>query len=82
MKPRDVQLVAYDVIEAALVAGAAESAVEAMRLELEVLSREDLLRVAMAIAAEATLVLTPRVDRPRLLDRTQRRRLHVMVAEP
>jgi hypothetical protein len=77
--PLDVHLVALDVLEAALQAGDVATAVDPMRSDLEVLSRDDLIRVAMAVAAESTLILTPRRDRPRLLDRVQRRRLHVMV---
>lgn len=80
MKALDVYLVALDALEAALQAGELAAAVEAVRPDLEVLSREDLLRVAMAIAAESALVLTPKAERPRFRDRLQRRRLHVMVS--
>lgn len=80
MTPYDVHLVAYDVLEAVLTADTVEEALEPMRLELEVLSREDLIRVAMAIAAESTRVLTPRVDRPRFAERLSRRRLIAMMA--
>ena len=79
MTPYDVHLVAYDVLEAALTAGTIETAIEPMRLELEVLSRDDLIR-AMAIAAESTLALTLRVDRPKLAERLGRRRPIAMMA--
>ncbi|MBS45227.1 MAG: hypothetical protein CMH83_19060 [Nocardioides sp.] len=74
----EVVLRAYEVIEAALDAGDHDSAVPRMRAELEVLDRESLLRVAMAIAGETALVLIPRKDRRRLQIRIQQRRLGVM----
>jgi hypothetical protein len=43
-----------------------------------VLSREDLIRVVLAVAVEA-VELTPPTYRPRLLERVQRRRLVVMI---
>lgn len=75
-----VHLVAYDVLEAALEAGTVEAAVGPMRLELEVLSREELLRVAMALAVEATLKLPRAADRARLRERLGQARLHAMMA--
>jgi hypothetical protein len=81
MSAHDVVLRALDVLEAALTAGSIETAVEPVRLELEVLDRPELLRVAMAIASEATVVLTLPRDRGRMRDRLQRRRLNVMVMD-
>ena len=76
---RDAHLVAYDVLEAALTAGHPDRAWAPVREELEVLDRDSLLSVAVALTVEATLILPARGDRRRLLDRLQRRRLTVMV---
>jgi hypothetical protein len=76
----DVHMAAYDAFEAALAARTIEAAIEPIRHVLEVLDREDLLRVAMALAVEATLRLTPPAERGRLLDRVQRARLETMLA--
>ena len=70
---------AYDVLEAALLAGKPEAAWAPMREELEVLDRDSLLSVAIALTVEATLIVTPKVDQLRMRDRVQRRRLMVMV---
>jgi hypothetical protein len=67
------------VVEATLVAGTPQAAWSPVREELEVLDRDSLLSVAIALTVEAALILPVRGDRARLLDRVQRRRLTVMV---
>lgn len=74
MTPAEVHLRAYEVLEAVLDAGTGDAAIEPLRAELEVLSREDLIRVASAIAAESVLVLTPARDRTQLQARLVKRR--------
>lgn len=77
---RDAHLVAFDALEAALTAGHPDRAWTPVREELEVLDRDSLLSVAIALTVEATLMILPSAaDRRRLLDRVQRRRLTVMV---
>jgi hypothetical protein len=78
---REVILVAYDVLEAALAAPNVEDAIAAMRPELEVRSREDLIRVAMALVGESAFFMQSPADRVRMLGRLQMRRLEAMVAE-
>ena len=68
-------------LEEALRAGTIEAAVEPMRLGLEVLSRDDVIRVAMAIAVESASVLTPTKERPRFSERLGQRRLGAMAGE-
>jgi hypothetical protein len=78
MSNEDVHVVTYDVLDAAVSAGSILDAITAVRGDLEVLSREDLVRVAMALAVETTQKLIPPVDRPRFRDRLDRARLSVM----
>ena len=79
MTPVEVHLKALEVLEAAAEAGEVEPAVAAMRLELEVLSREDLIRVAMALAVECALVIPGPAGRPGFRQRLGIRRTAVMV---
>jgi hypothetical protein len=76
-----VILLAYDVLEAALGAATVEDAIAAMRPELEVRSRDDLIRVAMALVGETTFFMQSPVDRARLLRLLRVRRLEAMVAD-
>lgn len=76
--PREAHLVALDVLEAALSASTVEDLVAAAKPDLEVLSREDLIRVVMAVGAEVVHV-TAMPGRPRVLAEVQRRRLAVMM---
>lgn len=78
MKPLEVHLVALDVLEAALMASTIDEVVCAAKPDLEVLSREDLIRVAMAVGVEAVQA-TPCSHRPPLRQRVQGRRLIVMM---
>jgi hypothetical protein len=80
MTPEAVHLVAYDLLEAALDAGTVEAAVEPLRAELEVLPREELVRVAMALAVEGALQLPGKAGRARLAQRIQHARLNAMWA--
>ena len=80
MTPHEVHLKAYDVLEAALQAGTVEDAIEPMRAELEVLSRDELVRVAMALTVEAALKLQRPADRARLARLLQQSRLEAMLA--
>jgi len=80
MSSADAVLKAYDALEAAARAGSIDEAVDAVRPDLEVLSREDLLRVALVLAVEPGQRLVPRADRSRLLERLQRMRLKAMWA--
>lgn len=71
-----VHLIALDLLESAAMAGDVLTAVEAMRPDIEVMEREDLVRLAMALAVESGIKLTPLgVERVRLLDRIQHSRL-------
>lgn len=76
----EVHLKAYDLLEAALQAGSVEAAIEPLRLDLEVLEREDLVRVATALAVETGLRLASPAERPRLLRRVQQARVAAMWA--
>lgn len=78
MSSAAVHLVAYDLLEVALEAGSIGDAIEPLQRDLEVLPRDELVRVAMALAVEATLRLTPAGERPRLAERVQKARLHAM----
>lgn len=80
MSSLEVHLKAYDVFEAVLVAGTVEAAIAPVRTELEVLPREELIRVAMALAVEGVLKLPSPPDRVRLLKRVQFARLQTMWA--
>lgn len=80
MTPADAVLKAYDVLDSALAAGTVEEAVGPVRADLEVLDRDDLLRVATALAVESTVRLTPRTDRPLLRERIGRARIATMWA--
>lgn len=75
----DVVLRSCDLLETAVVAPDLGTAMAAMRLELEVLSRDDLMLVASVLAWESTRVLTQSVDRARFRERVGRRRLNAMV---
>lgn len=76
--PHEAHLVALDVLEAALSASTVEDLVAAAKPDLEVLSREDLIRVVMAMGAEVVHV-TAMPGRQRVLEQVQRRRLAVMM---
>lgn len=76
----EVHMKAYDVLEAALLAGSVEAAIEPVRAELEVLARGELVRVAMALAVEAVLKLPPTMERPKLAKRIERARAEAMWA--
>lgn len=78
MTPLEVHLRVLDVLEAALSASTVENLVAAAKPDLEVLSREDLIRVVMAVGAEVVHV-TALSGRPRVLEQVQRRRLAVMM---
>lgn len=80
MTPIEAHLKAYDLLDMALKARTSGKSVEAMRPDLEVLPREDLVMVAMALTVEAALVLTPRAERGRLHRRVQARRVEAMWA--
>lgn len=77
-QPYEAHLVALDVLEVALSASTVEDLVAAAKSDLEVLSREDLIRVVMAMGAEVVHV-TALSGRPRVLAEVQRRRLVVML---
>jgi hypothetical protein len=74
----DLHLKAYDLMETALDASSVCDAIANVRADLEVLDRDTLLRVALAVTVESTWRLTPVVDRPRLRDRLQRARVRVL----
>lgn len=78
---RDVKLKALELLELAMTAESAQAAVGPLRLDLEVLPRDELVRVAIALAVEATWILPHKVDRPRLAERLGRHRLMLMVGE-
>jgi hypothetical protein len=82
VKPHEAHLVALDVLEAALSASTGADPVAdlvaAAKPDLEVHSREDLIRVVMAVAAEAVQAV-PRSQRPLVGVQVQRRRLVVMM---
>lgn len=80
MTPVELHLKAYELFDAALDAGTVEAAIEALRPELEVLPREELVRLAMALTVEGALKLTPPTDRPRLAKRIGHARLTAMWA--
>lgn len=79
--PEDVLLRAYDVVESALAADGQVAAAATVRADLGVLTREELLRVAVALAVEVPRVLVPASVRARLLARLEQRRVRVIVGE-
>lgn len=70
-----IVLQAYDLLELSMTAPTGPDAIRDVRAELEVMPREQLLQVALAITVEATNVLTHSADRPRFLRRLQHFRL-------
>lgn len=77
-----VILAAFDLLDLAFEAQSVPEAIAELKLDLEVLPRERLVRVAMALAIEPFLVVMPPVDRLRFRERLQRRRLMLMVGPP
>lgn len=65
----DVHLKAYDLMELSLASATLREAIEQVRADLEVLDRETLLRVALAVTIESTWRFAPGVDRQRLRER-------------
>lgn len=78
MKSLEAHLAAIDVLEAGLRSATVDDLVEAARPDLEVRSREDLLRVVLAVAVEVRRVV-PRSQRSHVLAAVQQRRLAVMM---
>lgn len=75
-----MHLRALDVLESAMAERPDPAALlEQHRPDLEVLSRDDLIRVVVAVAVEASVV-TGRTSRPRVRDRLAQRRLNAMWA--
>jgi len=71
----EVHVTALEVLAAAASARSTEGAVEPIRGLLEGLPADELVRVCMALAIETAHVLTPAVERRRLLDRVTWARL-------
>lgn len=78
MTPLEAHLAAIDVLEAALTSATVEDLVVAAKPDLEVHSREDLIRVVLAVAVEVRRSV-PRSQRSHVLAAVQRRRLAVMM---
>lgn len=71
---------ALDLLEVALSTPKVEDAWPELQADLEVWPREDLIRLAMALAVEAR-VLTPVAQRPAFRKRLEVRRLQTMTME-
>jgi hypothetical protein len=80
MTSAEVVLRALDLVEQALAAESNEAAIEAVRPDLEVLSRDDLVLVAMAVAVETSRRWVPPMYRAALAQRLQRVRVELMWA--
>jgi hypothetical protein len=76
--PLEAHLAALDVLEAGLLSASVDDLVERARPDLEVRSREDLIRVVLAVGAEVRRSV-PRGQRAVVLAGVQRRRLAVMM---
>jgi hypothetical protein len=75
----DIVLMALALLEASFGASDEGEALVALRADLEVLDRETLVRVAAAIAVEASWAAPPPSIRQRLRRRVQQRRVALMV---
>lgn len=80
MSSAAVTLLAYDVLRSALEAGGTASAIEAARSKLDGLTRDEVARVATAVAVESMRRLTPAGDRAQLVSRLERARVEAMWA--
>lgn len=68
----DVVAAALRLVSVALRAESSEAAVSAVRADVEVLSREDLVRVVTALAVDIPLHRVPVAHRAKLLQRVER----------
>ena len=81
MSKLDVMARAYELLDVSLAAEDTNAAAAAVLADLEVLPREELVRIALAVVVEVTHSLPQGVDRVRLKDRVAVRRAALPWAE-
>ena len=74
---REVVLRALELVGAALAAESEDAAIEVLRPDLEVLSREDLILVALALAVDIPRRRVPEAHRRKLAQRVEHARLEI-----
>jgi hypothetical protein len=81
MSKLDVLARAYELLETSLAEDDRPAAASAVLADLEVLPREELVRIAMVVVVEATHTLAKGADRVRLRDQVALRRAALPWAE-